>query len=375
MSFFSDLFSRWGRFKSLLIKEFRVIWNDPKNRNMVMISPVIQLIVFAYAVSLEVKNIKIAVNDQNKTSYSREYIGKIENTEMVKGMYYVNNMTEMRDLINKQKAVAGITIAQDFDKNIILKNGKASVQLITDGRKTIEAQIISGYVNLITQLYEQDLVGGGSAVDINYRYWYNPTLDHQWSMVISLTGMMTMMMALSITSLSIAQEKELGVYDQIIVAPLKSYEILFAKTFIAMALSSVDLIMMMAVALFHFKIPLTTNIFVVSLVTNIFLLSICGIGLFISSLCETQQQAILGMFVATIPMMLISGFITTIENMPYIFRVIARVNPLTYFFTAFKGMFLKSMPYHLILKNTLPLIYISIFTLTFSCLYFHRKRL
>lgn len=364
---------RLGRIKALIIKEFQNIWNDPRNRRMILWSPVIQLVIFAYAVSLEVKNVNIAIYDKDNSTYSREFVQKINQTEMVKDIIYVDNRTDLKSKIDKQDALLGVIIPENFSRNIMSKEG-TTVQMILDGRQTNSAQIASGYISFIVQQYQQDVLGQKSTADVRYRYWFNPTLDFQWTMVIMMTGILSLSMALSMTAISIAQEKELGTFDQILVSPLKSSEILFAKTFVAIVLSLFDMSTMLLMAIFHFKIPLTTNIFVLYAVVALFLLSISGVGLFISSLCNTQQQSILGVFVFMVPAMLLSGFVTSIDNLPLFFQGITIINPLTYFMILIKGMFLKSMPMHLIVKNCIPLAIISVVTMSFSSWYFSKKR-
>ena len=156
---------RLGRIKALIIKEFQNIWNDPRNRRMILWSPVIQLMIFAYAVSLEVKNVNIANYDKDNSTYSREFVQKINQTEMVKDIIYVDNRTDLKSKIDKQDALLGVIIPENFSRNIISKEG-ATVQMILDGRQTNSAQIASGYISFIVQQYQQDVLGQKSTADV-----------------------------------------------------------------------------------------------------------------------------------------------------------------------------------------------------------------
>lgn len=370
-----SFFSRWSRIYALIIKEFQIIWSDPKNRVMIILPPILQMTLFAFAATLEVKNISMVIYDKDQTQISRGLTEKFENTPIIHKVYQVNNQNDMTDLIDRQKAYIAVTIPNDFTQNIYAGKTDA-IQFVLDGRKSNAAQIVQTYAMQIVQAYQVEMLGVSpptSKIKVDVRNWYNPNLDYQWFIVISLTGILAMVMTLSITALAVAQEKELGTFDQVLVSPLKPYEILIGKTIPAIIITLLDVTIMVLAALYLYHIPLLGSVFTLYACITVFLLSIAGIGLFISTLCQTQQQAILGVFAFIAPMVLLSGFVTPIDNMPLYLQKITVVNPLTYFFRLMKGIYLKGLSFDIIMDNIYPLLIIAFATLTFAGWFFNKK--
>ncbi len=362
-----------NRIKSLTIKEFQNLWVDKRITAMLLLSPVIQLLIFAWAVTLEVKNVSMIIFDKDNTEYSRELSMRFNNDSIIKEVIFVNNYKDMKYLIDNQKALFAIIIPQNFQKNIISKIG-TEVQFILDGRKTNSSQIFSSYANKILQTFQLEIANTSPKIQIDTRNWFNPNLEYQWYISITLTAILAMITALIITALSLAQEKEFGTFDQTIVSPLQPTEILIGKTIPAIVFALVVTGIMIIAGVVIFGVPVISPIWLIFLVTTIFLLSISGVGLFISSMCKSQQQAILGVFAFMVPSLLISGFVSPIEQMPIFMKFIGYINPVTYYILLMKGLFLKSIPYYLVIKYSIPLIAISFFTLTFAG-WFFKKRL
>lgn len=375
MKFFKTFFERFSYIKALIIKELQIIWSDPKNRVMIIAPPLVQLGLFAFTATLEIKNISMVIYDKDNTEISRALTDKFKNTPTVETVWHVDNPHDLTQLIDRQKAYIAVTIPQDFSKNIYA--GKpATVQFILDGRKSNAAQIVNGYATQIVNTFQYEINGVNMPkvpITVQIRNLFNPNLDYQWFIVITLTGVLAMIMALSITALSVAQEKELGTFDQIIVSPLKSSEILIGKTVPAVLITLMDVTIMVVAAVLFFHIPIMGSIVVLYLCLTVFILAICGIGLFISTLCQTQQQAILGVFVFIAPTFLLSGYITPIENMPPLVQKFSYINPLTYFFNLSKGIYLKDIDFILIMQNTIPLMIIAVITLSFAGWFFNKK--
>lgn len=375
MKFFKTFFERFSYIKALIIKELQIIWSDPKNRVMIIAPPLVQLGLFAFTATLEIKNISMVIYDKDNTEISRALTDKFKNTPTVETVWHVDNPHDLTQLIDRQKAYIAVTIPQDFSKNIYA--GKpTTVQFILDGRKSNAAQIVNGYATQIVNTFQYEINGVNMPklpITVQIRNWFNPNLDYQWFIVITLTGVLAMIMALSITALSVAQEKELGTFDQIIVSPLKSSEILIGKTVPAVLITLMDVTIMVVAAVLFFHIPIMGSLVVLYLCLTVFILAICGIGLFISTLCQTQQQAILGVFVFIAPTFLLSGYITPIENMPPLVQKFSYINPLTYFFNLSKGIYLKDIDFILIMQNTIPLMIIAVITLSFAGWFFNKK--
>lgn len=368
-------FSRLSRIKALIIKEFQIIWSDPKNRIMIILPPILQLTIFAYAATLEVKNISLLIYDKDQTEISRALADKFENTPIVAKVYHVDNQAQMKSLIDRQKVYMAVTIPNDFSKNIY-QGQAATVQFILDGRKSNAAQIVQSYATQIVNAFQGEILGVAPPVNkiqVDIRNWFNPNLDYHWFIVISLTGALAMVMTLSITALAVAQEKELGTFDQIIVSPLSSVEILIGKTVPALVITLLEVTSMILAGMWIFNIPLQGSVFSLYGCILVFLLSIAGVGLFISTLCKTQQQAILGVFAFIAPTFLLSGYVTPVENMPLYLQKFSLINPLTYFFKLMKGIYLKDIPFSIIMDYTLPLFLIALVTLGFAGWFFNKK--
>ena len=366
---------RWKRILSLIIKEFKFILADKNNRMMILLSPIMQLVLFAYTATMEIKKVYMAVYDKDNTELSRTLTQKFERTPIVTKVYHIDNNKDMTDLINKEKVFVVVTIPQDFSKNIY--NGTGSdLQVIMDGRKSNTSQIVSSYVSTIVQNFMKEINESEitkSKIEINTRNLFNPNLNYQWFILVCLTGTLAMTITFIITALAIAQEKELGTFEQIIISPLKSSEILIGKTIPAILITLFDVTLMILGSVIFFKVPIEGSIIILYLCIIIFLLAIAGIGLAISTVCKTQQQSVLGVFIFMTPVMLLSGFITPVENMPIFLQKLSVINPLTYFFVLIRGIFLKNIDTLTIIQNIIPLLLIAITTLLFSWWFFNKN--
>ena len=345
------------RLLTLIIKEFKAIWKDPRSRMIVTIMPIIQLIVFANAVTMEVKNIDMLVLDNSRSYYSRELISHFANSPWFNSVAVVDTPEQLKQSIDIQKASLALEIPPDFAVSIKNKTG-ASVQLITDGRQTNSASII--------QSYAKELSGSEPRLEIVTRNWFNVNLDYKYYSLVSLMAMLSMVIVLLLTSLSIAREKEVGTFDQLIVSPLSSTEILIGKAVPAQLLAWLLTMVMLAISVHFFDFPLVGSLAVFLAADFVALLALVGVGLFISSLCRTQQQAILGVFTFQMPAVLLSGFISPIDNMPVILQYLTYLNPLRFFLVIAKGVLLKNMDMYHVLINLIPLALIAVLTLSIA---------
>ncbi len=360
---------------ALVVKEFQIIWSDPKNRIMIIMPPIMMLAIFAFAATFEVNSISMVVYDKENSQISRGLIDKLANTPYIKHIYITNTPKDLKQKIDNEEAFVALTIPPDFSRQIY-QSESPQIQLILDGRKSNTVQVVSGYLTQIIMSYQYEINNTPFSklpINIRVRNWFNPELNYQWYIVISFMGVLVTVMMLAITALSVAQEKELGTFDQILVSPLKPYQILIGKTIPAIAVAYLDLTVMIIASKIIFRIPAESGYLLIYCCIFIFLLSIAGIGLFISTICQTQQQAIFGVFCFLAPTFLLSGFITPIENMPYLLQKFSVINPLTYFFNLMRGLFLKDISSVSIIENLLPLLIISALTLSFATWFFNKK--
>ena len=366
---------RFKRILALIIKELQVVLADKNNRIMIILPPILQLLLFAYTSTLEVKNITLAVYDKDVSQLSRQLSTKFDNTPIIEKVYHVDNQQDMTKLLDREKVFSVLVIPQNFAKDIYNGTG-TQLQILSDGRRSNSSQIVSSYVASIIQKFGGELnesVKQTPKIQVKTRHWFNPTSNYQWFIVVCMSGIQAMSMVFMITALTIAQEKEQGTFDQTIVSPLKPVEILIGKTIPAILITLFDVTIMFIGSFLIFKVPLAGSLLQLYGSMFIFLLCMSGIGLSMSVLCRTQQQAVMGVFFFTTPVLLLSGFITPIENMPMILQKFSVINPLTYFFVLMKGIFLKGISETAVWQNCIPLFIMACCTLTFSWWFFNKN--
>lgn len=365
----------WIRLRALIIKELLAVTRDPRSRMILIVPPVVQLVVFAFAATMEITRIDVTVLNQDSGYWSRELIQRIHGSPSFRSVTLVTGKAELEDAVVYQSSLAAMRIGPAFSRD--LEMGRpASVQLILDGRKPNATQIVAGYLGQITSGLAAEAAPGGNAgpkVSVDTRNWFNPNLDDRWRMVPSLVATISLLMGLIVSALSVAREREVGTFDQLLVSPLRTHEIMFGKILSPMIISLVHVTMFILTAVFVFGIPLRGNVLVLYVSALVFQFSVVSVGLFISSASATQQQAVLGTFVFMVPSMILSGFVTPIANMPYWLQQATLVNPLRYFLIIVNGVFLKNMPFSEIALNLIPLAIIGTVTMTAAALFFRRR--
>lgn len=359
------------RIFALIKKEFITIWKDPKSRGIIIAMPLLQLFVFAKAITMEVKNIDVVLTDRSNSVESRELISRFEHSPRFRKFYYVTNKKEFQDKIDNQKVQIGIYINNDF-ASAIKSQKPTSVLVVADGRQTNSAAIAGGYATQIINAYNSEITGGASINPV-IRNWFNPNLEYRWYILTIIIAMLALVITLLLTALSIAREREMGTFDQLIVSPLSSFEILLGKTIPPLIIAMGLTVLMTLIVISCFKVPFAGSIWLFLVSVLISLLSIVGVGLVISSICKTQQQAILGVITFQMPAVLLSGFISPIEDMPLFWQYLTWINPVRFFMNLTRGIFLKGMGLEDVFVNLIPLILIAIITLSFASLTFKRK--
>lgn len=361
------------RILALIKKEFITIWKDPKSRGIIIALPLLQLFVFANAITMEVKNIDVVVIDRDNSVESRELLSRFEHSPRFRKFYFVDNEKDFKDKIDVQKVQIGLYINNDFSSSIKAQK-PVNVQIAADGRQTNSASIAGAYASQIIGDYNNEInKNKGAQIRTVVRNWYNPNLEYKWYILTVIISMLALIITLLLTALSIAREREMGTFDQLIVSPLSAFEILVGKTIppliIAMCLTCFMTIIVVTV----FKVPFAGSVALFLIAIFISLLSIVGVGLFISSISKTQQQAILGVITFQTPAILLSGFISPVEDMPVFLQYLTWLNPIRFFILLTRGIFLKGMGIEDVALNLIPLIIIAIITLTLASWTFKRN--
>ncbi|ARS27268.1 ABC transporter permease [Sphingomonas sp. KC8] len=366
---------RLGRLWAMIVKEMLAILRDPHARIVLIAPPLLQLFLFGFATTLEVRNIDIGIYDRDGGVWSREFTERLAGSPNVDRMVRIGSPAALRHAIDNRQVIGAIIFDQRFSADIAAGR-PANVQLILDGRRSNAAQFVGGYITRIAADIGAGVRPvataprpGGSAVT----HWFNPNLDYMWFTMPSLIVIIAAVSALGVTAQSVARERELGTFDQLMVSPLRVHEILIGKMVPPLIVGLFNATLFVVVIPTIFGVPLTGSIPLFYLALIFYLLALIGVGMLISTLAHTQQQAFLGMFLATVPAILLSGYASPIDNMPGWLQMIAMANPPTHFLVIVEGVFLKAMPARDVLANTWPLMVIAAGTLSASAILFRAR--
>lgn len=359
------------RLLKLIKKELQVLLGSNSSRMMLIMPVVFQTLLFPFAGTMEVRNTTIVVFNQDSGQASREFLQRLEQTQAFANVVMVHEESRLRDAIDNQRALLALRIGPGFSKDIKAGN-IASVQIVIDGRRSNSGQIASGYINEILGNYADELSTGTKRPSPVVRNLYNPNLDFKWLVLPSLVVILTTVGCLTVTAMSVAREREEGTFDQILVSPLTPVWIMIGKAIPGILVAIAQGSFVALIARWIFGVPFTGSVTLLIFGMACYGLALSGIGLFISSLCSTQQQAFLGVFAFMAPSVILSGYVTPVENMPSIFRWISHVDPLFYMILVVKGLFLKDFGFYDVWQNIWPMLTMSVFTLS-AALYMFRR--
>ncbi len=355
---------------ALIRKEFLAILSDKKSRMIIVIPPLVQLILFSYAVTLEVKNISIGVLDRDNSLHSQDLIRTLKLSDTFTSVYKLKSEKEVTSSIDSQKVLVNLYIPQNFAKKLESKE-HTFIQIIADGRKSNTAQVAESYIQMaLSKSLSNTSMQSDTFI---VRNWYNPNLDNFWWILPNLMGSLSMLIALLLTSLSVARERELGTFDQTLVSPLSPAVLIVGKTIPPLIISIIEASVIFFAAITFFSVPFVGSLFILYIGLISFLFSIVGIGLFISSISSTQQQGILGAFVVLVPYILMSGFATPVENMPSWLIPLTDFVSLKHFLVLLKGVFLKDISFGIALELILPMLALGLTSLVFASWMFRKK--
>jgi ABC-2 type transport system permease protein len=370
---------------NIIIKEFLQLKRDPRLFGIIFISPVLQLILLGYAANLDINNINTIVYDQDKTVTSRDFIEKFKSSGYFSLNNYTDNYEQITNLINKGDDLWALVIPNDFEKKI-QRNEQVKVQALFDGSDGNKAGIAFGYVTGIVSNYSQNILlqaQNKAGIKISFsgtiapelRVWYNPDLKTRYFMLPGIMGLILTIITTTLMAMGIVKEREIGTLEQIIVTPIKPSQLIIGKTIPFVILGFVDVFLVMGVMVFWFGIGIRGDFFYLIFASLIYVLSSLGLGLFISTISKTQQQAMMvAMFGILLPMNFLSGFAFPIENMPGWIQPITYLIPLRYYITILRGVILKGDGFFQLIPETAALLGIGILILALSSLRF-RKRL
>jgi ABC-2 type transport system permease protein len=365
------------RIITLIVKELSMVMRDPKSRMIVIIPPVIQFFVFGYAATFDLTNVSYAVLDESRTPESRELLARFQGSENFKLVRMLKSDHEISEMIDLQKVRLIIHLPPDFSKQLKLGNPVA-IQAIADGRNSNVASIALSYVNAIVQQYNKHRIetkedSGHSTLELVERCWFNENMESRWTIVSALGGTISMIVVMILASLSVAREREFGTFDQLLVAPFRPVEILIGKAVPGLVFGLTDALLLSAAAVVWFKIPFYGSVSALCAALTAFMIAVVGVGLFVSSLSTTMQQALLGSFVFIMPSVILSGFTTPIENMPQWLQTATLINPLRYVVAALRQVFLAGADTAAIWSQIWPMLFIAGLTLPAAAVMFRHR--
>jgi ABC-2 type transport system permease protein len=333
------------RVRALLRKEFRQLLRDPKAKRVVFGAPIIQLLLFGYAVTTDVHNVPMHVVDFDRTAASRELQQALSAGGYFNIIAVSERPAELETDLDAGRAGAGVVIPSGFARDLAAGRG-AHVQLLVDGSSSNTGTVAQGYATRIVQQFGVDytrehnrVVSGG--VDLRARAWYNPALISRVYNVPAIVGVLLMLMCFLLTALNVVREREMGTLEQLMVSPLNGTELILGKTIPVAVIAFIDLLLITTLALLWFDVPFRGNPFALLLAAGIYILACLGFGLLISTVSRTQQEAFMGMFLLLLPMIVLSGFMYPVRNMPVIFQRLTLLNPARHFLEIVRGIFLK----------------------------------
>ncbi len=369
----------WARVRELVRKEFIQLFRDKKNRPLLIIAPLIQLLVFGYVVSTDVRDIRVALLDQSHSRESRMLIEALDANRTFRITHYIDNIRDLERILLKRKVDLTVRIGPDFSKHI-RRGDSSSIQILADGSMSNMASVRIAYTSLVLDIFNQKLIRELYPKKINYgkidariRTWYNPNLDSRNFFVPGIVAVLIMILSLLLTSMAIIREKEAGTIEQLIVTPLKPIELILGKTIPYIIITQALMVIVIAFAIFWFSIPLKGNFFLLFAAACLFLLSTLGIGLFISTISATQQQAMMTTFFFILPFFMFSGFVFPIANMPTVIQWFTYLNPLRYFLVIIRGIFLKGVGLEVLWPQFLALMILGSIVFTSAVKRFRKR--
>lgn len=371
------------RIQGIFIKEFKQVFRDPRMRMMIFVTPVIQVLIFGYAATTDIKNIPAAVFDLDNTPASREVIREFSYSRYFSVKYYIEREGQVSELIDKSLVSVVLRFNRGFAQDL-LANRPAALQLIVDGSDSNTASIIMSYAGSIIRKYTDSLVNRGAnielknsvampAVDLRSRAWFNVNLESRNYYIPGVIALLITVTSILLTAMAIVREKETGTIEQLIVSPIKPIELILGKMAPFAVISLVDLIFIAVVGVLWFKVPIRGSIFLLFGSTCIYLLTTLGAGLFISTISATQQEASMTMFLFLFPVNLLSGFAFPITSMPEPVQYVTYLIPLRHYLEILRAVFLKGAGIKVLWPQICALLAIGIAVISLSSLRFRKK--
>ena len=373
----------FGRLKQMLIKEFIQVFRDKRTRFILIGPPIIQMMVFGYAANYEIRHVPTVVLDLDHSQESRELVSRFTSSPYFEVQRQLTDSRQLGDLIERGDATVGLEIDAGFTQK--LRSGQtAPLQVIVDATNSNTALIASGYIAQIAQgfaqQYQRDridriapqLMEVMPQVELAPRPWYNPDLRSRWFFVPGIIGSLTLVLVITLTAFAVVREREIGTLEQMMVTPIRPAEFIMGKTLPFFLIGIFDVTLIAVVGSLWFQVPFRGHVSVLALGAVLFILCMLGVGLLISTISATQQQAMVTSFFFIMPAITFSGFGFPISTMPHWMQLFSYVIPLRYFLIVIRGTYLKGVGMDILWPQMAAMAGLGVALLTVSILRFHK---
>jgi ABC-2 type transport system permease protein len=368
----------FNRIFRIIVKEFIQVWRDKKMRFFLIAPPLVQLLVYGYIINFDFSHVAVGILDESRTMESRELISRFTSNQWFHVKYYINTQKELLDRIDRNDITMAVWIQWDFATR--LRQGKSGrVSVILDATDSNTALLVSRYAATVISDYSQEQLRQrlaskglkwegqlGPPLSLEPRAWFNTNLISRYSMIPGVTAMVVLLISLMLTALSVVREKEIGTMEQILVTPIRPIELMLGKTIPFAIIAMLVGIGVTLVGIVWFQVPFRGNPLVLMVGTAAFLLSSIGLGLLISTISSTQQQAMMAANLFLMPAIMLSGLVFPIANMPLFFQYLTMLNPLMYLIIVARGVFLVGAGLALLWKSMAAMILLGIALLTLA---------
>jgi ABC-2 type transport system permease protein len=370
----------WRRVRELIRKEFIQLFRDRRNRPLLVIAPLIQLVLFGYVVTTDVRDIRMALIDLSRTPESRRLADAFDANPTFRITHVLESPAALDRLLVERRVDLGVRIPPDFAADI-RRGVSAPVQILADGSMSNMAAVRIAYAASVIERFNTELLRERhrgridfGEIDSRLRTWYNPNLDSRYFYVPGIVAFLVMLLSLLFTSMAIVRETEAGTMEQLIVTPLRPAELILGKTIPFILIAQAQMVLVILFARGWFGIPMAGNGALLLAASSVFLLSTLGIGLLISTVSRTQQQAMMTTFFFILPFFMLSGFVFPIAHMPAPIQWLNHANPLSHFLIIVRGVFLKGTGFSVLWPQFLEMAVIGCLVFTAAIRRF-RKRL
>ncbi len=368
----------WERIYRMLVKEFIQVLRDPRMKAMVFVMPMIQLIVFGYAVTTDVHRIRTAVYDLDRSAASRALIERFTASGYFRIVAVPDDARSIDRLLDKGEAVIAIQIDPGFADDLA-SGRQAVIRTTVDGTDSNTGTVAMDYALRITADFARERREAATAapptvpVELRSRAWFNPDLESRNYNVPGVIAIIVLLVSLLLTAMAIVREREIGTMEQLLVTPIRPFELILGKTLPFVVIAYADILLVAAVGVAWFGIPIVGSLWLLLFGAGLYLMSTIGVGLFISTVSRTQQQALMATFFFYLPAVLLSGFMFPIANMPEPAQAVTWINPLTYFLVIIRGVFLKGNGLDVLWPQFLALAALGAALLSLSAMRFRKR--